>query len=48
MGETKEPRYCKEPNTTNIITEPDSTRMNQPSTMDSISKAQEVAKSAGH
>jgi hypothetical protein len=48
MGETKEPRYCNEPNTTSIMTEPDSTRMNQPSTMVSISIAQEVVRSAGH
>jgi hypothetical protein len=48
MGATKEPKYCKAPYNTSIKTEPEADKMYQPNRMVSISKAQEVAKSAGH
>ena len=48
MGESSVPISNKEPNTANQVTEPVSVSTYQPRISVSFSKAQEVARSAGH
>ena len=48
IGAMSVPPCCKAPNTVSITTEPVSTNTYQPRMITSISRAQEVNRSAGH